>query len=278
MKTIPLALVAALISSSAIGADNWYDQLTGREPTHVWEHTDGSRTYRYDTPGATKFESRSAESVSTEQQFNGMLAQIAIQAIVQGSKSLYDWWKEPKSESSPKLNPKPESTPQLNLAKESPEIIQLFGSQSTFLSTAKTELEAARLEERCYAARHNQVQVYGITMEDRLYKHDDGKVYFGELVISSDNQLIKKGDLIVECDEIFLAPGRDLTAVTNKNNLRSHKLLILRDGKFAMQTLETSVIYPTESEINIRRGNDAVATVIYRAHLSKSGVTNVAWK
>ena len=261
MKTTALTLIIALITSPLIGADNWYDILSGRDPTHTWQQQDGSRTYRYDTPGKTTFESRSAQSINAEAQFDAMLAQALATAVIEGGKAIYEWWNKPKEP-----------------AKPDQQVITLFGTEQAFLQAAKTEMDAAQAAGRCFAARSNKVQIFGITLTNKLHKSNDGKVYFGASVTDSDNPFLQKGDFVVSCDGIYLAPGRDLTIVTNERSNTSHDLLILRNGKLAKVTLETTTLSPTEQDINERRAKDAVETVLVRARLKQAGVTSIAWQ
>lgn len=102
-KIITTILCASLISSSMAG-DAWditRNTLYTNKPTHVWENLDGSKTYRYDRPGSTSFDTRSAQSVAAETQFKQDLAVLAALAVVAGVNALCEWLNSSPSFSSP---------------------------------------------------------------------------------------------------------------------------------------------------------------------------------
>lgn len=89
-------IVVATTYGNVSGADNARDLLTGREPTHVWDNLDGSRTYRYDSGSRTSYERRSAEEISAQDEF---VAQVAGYVIINGidlACQFYDWLKSPE--------------------------------------------------------------------------------------------------------------------------------------------------------------------------------------
>lgn len=98
-KIITTLLCASLISPSMAG-DAWditRDTLYTKKATHVWENLDGSKTYRYDTPSRTTFDTRTAQSVAAEAQFKQQVVVFAVVAIVAGVSAFCEWLNSPSS-------------------------------------------------------------------------------------------------------------------------------------------------------------------------------------
>ena len=100
MKTqIITTLLCMSLISSAMAGDSWdltRNHLHTNQPTHAWENLDGSKTYRYDTQGTTRFDTRSSQSVASEAQFKQDVAVIAIALIAAGANAIYEWWNTPQ--------------------------------------------------------------------------------------------------------------------------------------------------------------------------------------
>lgn len=83
-----------------MGGDAWditRNTFYPNKHTHVWENLDGSKTYRFDTPGRTSFETRSPQSVTAEKQFKQELVVAAISILVIGVSAFFEWLDAPQS-------------------------------------------------------------------------------------------------------------------------------------------------------------------------------------
>lgn len=98
MKKIIAAMVVAvgLAGGTASGADNVVDWVSGREPSHVWKNTDGSRTYRYDSSGTTTYRHRTSVEIQDERAALIIIAFYAAQAAYDMSCEFYEWQRQPE--------------------------------------------------------------------------------------------------------------------------------------------------------------------------------------
>lgn len=83
-KLITALLCTSLVSTSMAG-DDWdmfRKAFYGKDASHTWQNIDGSKTYRYDSPGSTTFETRSAQSVQNESEFKQGLAAVGVLAVL----------------------------------------------------------------------------------------------------------------------------------------------------------------------------------------------------
>lgn len=137
MKTIAYLVFSLSLTASVLSDDTW-DKFRLSKPTQTYDNLDGSRTYRYDSPGKTQFEKRSPESVANEGQFDQMIAAAVIWGLFEGGKAVYEWWNTPKMSNTPLQ--RPSSSP------ARPQIISNSAASKPSWNSSSTEALAAEVK------------------------------------------------------------------------------------------------------------------------------------